>query len=141
MAVTLTPYIFESLSLFGRSLRLVWRSCQFLDFLHSIGLRCVDGFLIEVLNIEIRHKIYGTSVWANLSLKQTLIHTPPPIAQTPIFSLRCVYALQGRYLRAVVARFADSIYTMSEGCVKLTLETLTLSGLSDEHPTDWVKSD
>ena len=63
------------------------------------------------------------------------------IAETFILSLYCVEALRGLGLRGVVAAFAKSIYTGFTCCVESALETLALSGLPDEHPTDWVKSD
>ena len=141
MAVTVTISCFERFIEPGRSLRLFWRSCQFLDFLHSIGLRCVDGYMINVLFKENRSNHYVMRVWLNLPSRITLIDTPLAIAETPILSLRCVDALRSMGLRAVVARFARPIYTVVGGCVDLTLETLTPSGLSDELPTDWVKSD
>ncbi|MGB5899443.1 MAG: hypothetical protein WBG66_14715 [Geitlerinemataceae cyanobacterium] len=43
------------------------------------------------------------------------IDAPGQIAQTPILPLRCVDALWGLGLRAVVANFAESIYTYCQG--------------------------
>lgn len=141
MAVTLTPYSFESFSFRGRSLNLISRGCRFPETQHSIGLRCVDGFMINVLFVKNRSNHYGLRVWLNSLSRLTLIDAPRRIAETLIFSLTRVDALLGMGLRAVVAHFADSIYTNCERCVDLRLETLILSGLSDELPTDWVKSD
>ena len=97
--------------------------------------------MIKVRTRKNRQNFYGISFWRNSILSQTLIDTPRRIAQTPILSFRCVDALRGMGLTAVVAVFAEWIYTACRGCVDLTLETLATSGLSDEHPTDWVKSD
>ena len=141
MAVTVALYCLEGFVVLGRSLCLVWRSCKFLDLLHSIGLRCVDGFMINVLFTNNRSNYYGIRVWLNSLSRLILIDAPRRIAETRIFSLTRVDALRGMGLRAVVARFAESIYTNCKRCVDLTLETLALSGLSDELPTDWVKSD
>ena len=141
MAVILTQSSFELFYLQGRSLVLVSGGSQLPDFLHSNRLRCVDGFMIKVRTRKNRHNLYGISFWRNSILSLTLIDTPRRIAQTPIISLRCVDALRGMGLRAVVTVFAESIYTACRGCVDLTLETLAPSGLSDELPTDWVKSD
>ena len=87
------------------------------------------------------YKHYVMRALLNFPSRLISIDTPRQIAETRILSLRCVDALRGGYLRAVVARFAESIYTVSSYCVDLTLESLTPSGLSDEPPTDWVKSD
>ena len=141
IAVTVALSCLESFVVLGRSLRLIWGRCQFPNFLHSIGRRCVDGFMINVLINWSRCNQYLVSVWMNLLFSITPIDTPGGIAKTPILSLRCVDALWGKGLRAVVARFAGSIYTASRGCVDLTLETLAPSGHPDELPTDWVKSD
>ena len=62
------------------------------------------------------------------------------IAETLILSSYCVEALRGKDLRSVVADFSKAIYTVCSYCVALAPEMLTPSDLSDEHPTDWVKS-
>ena len=79
--------------------------------------------------------------WRNLSNRTMLFDAVRQIAETLILSLYCVEALRGKDLRAVVAALAQSIYTGFSYCVESALETLALSGLSDEHPTDWVKSE
>lgn len=141
MAVTLNIPSFKLLRLQGRWLRLLWGCCQFPETRHSNRLRCVDGFLIKKHISKNPCNDYLQKVLSILPPGFIPIDTPRRIAETHILSLRCVDALRGMGLRAVIARFARSIYTVRRGCVDLTLETLATSGLSDEHPTDWVKSD
>ena len=102
---------------------------------------CVDGYMINVYYSKKQRNVYKIRDWRNSSNGLISIDAVRQIAETLILSLYCVDALRGGYLRAVVARFAESIYTVSSYCVDLTLESLTPSGLSDEPPTDWVKSD
>ena len=102
---------------------------------------CVDGFSINVLISKKSRNDDALRVWAILTSRLISIDAVEGIAQSLILSLYCVDALWNGRLRAVVARFAESIYTVFGYCVDLALETLTLSGFSDEHPTDWVKSD
>ena len=97
--------------------------------------------MITVCNSKKRHNADSVKDWENSDNWVNAIDAVGEIAETHILSLYCVDALRGMGLRAVVARFAESIYTVFGYCVDLTLETLALSGLSDELPTDWVKSD
>ena len=69
------------------------------------------------------------------------IRAPRRIAETPILSLTCVERLRGKGFRAVLDAAAKPIYIVSWRCAELALETFTLSGLPDEHPTGWVKPD
>jgi hypothetical protein len=81
------------------------------------------------------HSIGWNSFWNWIAtycvMEITSVRAPQQIAQTPILPLRCVDALRGMGLRAVLARFADPIYTLKWGCVKLTLETPSPSGFPD----------
>ena len=90
---------------------------------------------------ENRDNLYGERTWSAETVQFTILRAPGAIAESLILSLTCVYPRWSKGLRGVFSSFAESIYTTSGGCVKLTPETLTLSDLSDEHPTDWVKSD
>jgi hypothetical protein len=103
--------------------------------------RCVDGFFRSKSGAGNCQKPYGVSVLADRGFDRTRIHTPREIAQTRIIALRCVYPLSCKGLRGVVAKFAETIYTFWQRCVKSTLEIHTRSGLPDELPIDWVKSD
>ena len=97
--------------------------------------------MITVFNSKKRRNVHSVKDWGNSDNRVNAIDAVGEIAETLILSSYCVDALRGMGLRAVVARFAESIYTVFGYCVDLTLETLALSGLSDELPTDWVKSD
>ena len=97
--------------------------------------------MINVLYSKKQRNADDVKDWGNTYNRVNSIDTIGEIAQTRILSLYCVDALRDKGLRAVVARFAESIYTIFRYCVDLTLETFTPSGLSDEPPTDWVKSD
>ncbi|RMG12008.1 MAG: hypothetical protein D6728_07445 [Cyanobacteria bacterium J055] len=103
--------------------------------------RCVDGFFGSKSGARNCQKTDGVSVLADRDFSRTRIHTPREIAETRIRALRCVDPLSCKGLRGVVAKFAETIYTFWKRCVKSTLEIHTLSGLPDELPTDWVKSD
>ena len=85
--------------------------------------------------------LYTVSLSGDRTLHGQPIRAPRQIAETLILSLTCVERLQGKGFRAILDAAARSIYNFCWGCAELALETLTLSGLPDEHPTGWVKPD
>ena len=101
MAVTLTISCFERFLEPGRSLRLSWRSCQFLDFLHSVGRRWNQGFLINILFSKDYPNSFQTRVLTNLSRGLVFLDPSREIAETPILSLRWFKSLQRLGLRGV----------------------------------------
>ena len=58
-----------------------------------------------------------------------------------MFSSDCVDAADRADLRGWLVGVLTRRYNNFRGCVDLRRETFTLSALSDEHLTDWVKSD
>ena len=94
MAVTLTPYIFEYLSLRERWLHFIWGSCQFPQMRHSIGLRWVKGKLIYVQRDENPRNYSGETVLAHLNRCSSGLDPSREIAQTPILSWRWFKSLR-----------------------------------------------
>ena len=88
MVVILTPYRFESISFRERALHLVWGVCQLPDLLHSIGLRWVKGFLMNVQKIKNPLNDSGERGWANLARCLLSIDPSREIAETRILSWR-----------------------------------------------------
>ena len=166
MAVTIALSSFKGFVILRRSLRLIWGGCKFPNFLHSIGLRRVKEFLINILFSKDYPNSFQTRVLTNLTHGLVFLDPSREIAETPILWWRWFKSLQRLGLRGVSchARRLD-LYCMKEmghfeaqnSCSVWVLQTNTLPiGLNRiswkrnvchvdavlrRSPTDWVKSD
>ena len=166
MAVTQTPYIFESLSLRGESLRLVWEDCKFPNFLHSIALRWVKEFLIDVQDNKNPQNYFGSTVLARRTDRLVCLDPSREIAESPILSLRWFKSLPRLGLKGVrcharrldlyckkemghfEAQNSCSVWVLQTNTLPIGLNRISWKRNSDSFalvgkcsPTDWVKSD